>query len=334
MSKKGPYTVKEIKGLSPGTQLWGKYLVNDKVQRRIRDGREIINLKIGDSSGEMDAVVWDNCPVTGELKNGTVIGLLGDVGAYNNKVQVTARRIKVIDEEDPGNYTKTPLQDREKLMGELNHFIGSMQDPYLKDLLQTVFNEEMTRIFAAAPAARRVHHYYAGGLLEHTLSVARLCEQAALVYTHLNRDLLVAGALLHDIGKVEEYKINVIPEYTLEGKMLGHIVIGFHIVEDAINQVKGQRGEFPHILALMLKHMVLSHHGTLDFGSPVKPLFPEAFLLHMMDNLDAKVFVFTEKIEENDQQENYISPYDTFHQQEYFTFRYQHLEDETDPDNG
>jgi 3'-5' exoribonuclease len=322
LEKKGPFTVKELRSLSPGTQFWGKYLILDKNQRKIKDGRDIINLKLGDTTGEVDAVVWDSCKVTGELENGAVIGLMADVGSYNNRLQATAKRIKIL-EEDPLDYLKKPDVDINDLIEQFEYIINSVTNPYLQELLTRIFTPTVRTIFFRAPAAKKIHHNYSGGLLEHTLTVAQLCIQVAGNYPDINRDLLISGALLHDIGKLQEYEMKVVPEYTVEGRLLGHIVMGSELITTQIAQMRVENIDFPPKLEWMLKHMILSHHGSLEFGSPVIPLFPEAFMLYMMDNLDAKMFVYKQKIDENNGADELFTNYDSFFGQYFFTYRYQ-----------
>ena len=322
MERKGPYTIKELKNLDMGTQFWGKFLVIEKIQRKIKDGRDIINLKIGDASGEVDAVVWDNCKVTGELERGTVIGLLADLGSYNNRLQATAKRIKIL-EEDPIDYVKRPPVEINILIEQFNHIFDSITDPYLQELLQRIFTPQLQTAFFRAPAAKKIHHNYSGGLLEHTLGIAQMCIRAVENYPQLNRDLLISGAFLHDIGKLKEYEMKVVPEYSVEGRLLGHIVMGSELITARIAEMRAEGVHFPDKLEWMLKHMILSHHGSLEFGSPVIPLFPEAFVLYMMDNLDAKLCIFRNKIAENDGEDEFFTNYDNFFGQHFFTYRYQ-----------
>ena len=321
MEKKGPYTVRELKNLSPGTQFWGKYLILGKNLRKTRDGREITDLRIGDSTGEIYSIVWDSCMVNGQLEAGVVIGLLGDIGTYNQRLQVTAKRIKIL-EEEAGPYLRKPQVSLEELIGEFEQTLQSIMDPYLKELLQRVFNPEIRTRFFQAPAAKKIHHNYYGGLLEHSLSVAGLCNKVADSYLDINRDLLLSGALLHDIGKLSEFEMDVAPNYTPEGRLLGHIVLGSELVADKIKDMKKEGIEFPQELEWMLKHLLVSHHGSLEFGSPVLPLFTEAYILYAMDNLDARIYVFQNKIEEDDGDDKYFSKYDSFYGQHFFTYRY------------
>lgn len=321
MDKKGPYTVAQLKALPAGSQGWGKFLVLEKNQRRIKDGREVINLKIGDAGGDIDCVVWDNCQIAGQLEAGAVVGILGNLGSYNNRLQLTATRIKVL-EEDPADYMQGPAVALEKLQGDFAQMLSSVTDPWMQGLLIRIFTPELTARFYKAPAARRIHHNYGGGLLEHTLSVAGNCVRLADNYPSLNRDMLVTGAILHDIGKLDEYEMKPSPRYTTEGRMMGHIVIGAELVGGKIKAMRAEGLDFPVELEWMLKHLILAHHGSLEFGSPVVPLFPEAFVLYMMDNLDAKLFVYKNKIEENDGEDEFFTNYDNFHGQYFFTYRY------------
>jgi len=321
LDKKGPYTITQLKALPAGSQGWGKFLVLEKTQRRIKDGREVINLKIGDSGGEIDAVVWDNCQIAGQLESGAVVGLLGNLGSYNNRLQLTATRIKVL-EEDPAAYMQGPSIPLEKLQAEFQQMLLSVIDPWMQGLLTRIFTPELTARFYKAPAARKIHHNYGGGLLEHTLSVAGDCVRIAENYPSLNRDMLVTGAILHDIGKLDEYEMKPSPRYTTEGRMMGHIVLGAELIGEKIKAMRAEGLDFPVELEWMLKHLILAHHGSLEYGSPVVPLFPEAFVLYMMDNLDAKLFVYKNKIEENDGEDEFFTNYDNFHGQYFFTYRY------------
>lgn len=321
MENKGPLQVKELKLLNPGQQIFGKYLLLDKLHRKTKDGKDMYNIKLGDATGDIDAVVWENCPITGDFTAGGVIGLLGDMGSFNGKLQVTAKRIKML-EEDPTPFLKGPALERTTLQFRFEQYVDSVQDLHLKALLNRVFDPGLKEKFYKATAAKTIHHNYSGGLLEHTLEVADLCMQALGVLPGLNRDLVLTGALLHDIGKIAELEVRIIPQYTIEGRLLGHIVMGTEMVTIAITGLRLAGQEFPDELEWMLKHMILSHHGNLEFGSPVIPLFPEALLLHAMDNLDAKMFVFFNKINESSGDGEYFTNYDSFFAQHFFKYRY------------
>lgn len=313
-------TAKEIRTCSTGQQVAGKFLILDKVYRKTKDGKDMYNLKLGDASGEIDSVVWENCNVTGQLEAGAVIGVLGDLGSFSGRVQITAKRIKVL-EEDPGDYVKQ-AENLEALKAHFLELLHSIQDPYLKPLMAQIFTPDTRESFFRAPAAKRIHHNYPGGLLEHTCFVADICLKAAGSYPIIHRDLLLAGALLHDVGKIMEYKNGVSPQYTMEGKLLGHIVMGSEMLSQQIALLRLDGLAFPERLEWMVKHMILSHHGSLEFGSPVIPLFPEAFVLHVVDNMDAKMYIFHTKIQDNDGDEECFTNYDSFFAQQFFTYRY------------
>ncbi|MEA1962300.1 MAG: HD domain-containing protein [Bacillota bacterium] len=327
MEQKGPLIIKEANNVGQGQQFHGKYLILDKVHRRTKDGKEIDNLKLGDASGELDAIVWENCPVAGTLEVGAVIALLGDMGNFGGRLQVTAKKIKVLDE-PPYPYMRQPDIPIEELIKSFDEMMESITDPYLQLLMENFFTPAFREKFFQSTAAKRVHHNYVGGLLEHTVSVARLCLKVAESFPGLNRDLLLCGALLHDTGKVAEYEIKVAPRYTVEGRLMGHIVMGSEWVGQQIHQVREQGLDFPQKLEWMLKHMILSHHGSLEYGSPVIPLFPEAFVLHEMDHMDAKLHVFFSKMEETQGDEDLFTNYDAFFGQQFFTYRYQAEESE------
>ena len=323
MDQKGPLLIKEAKKLSHGQQFFGKFLILEKNHRRTKDGKEIYNLRMGDTSGEIDAIVWESCPVAGKLETGAVIAMLGDMGSFNGKIQINAKKVKVQEDEDPLHYVRQPGVPLATLQQKLDEMLAVIDDPYLQLLMESIFTPDFKERFYKGTAAKRIHHNYNGGLLEHTLSVAELCNETADHYPHLNRELLLCGALLHDIGKLDEYEVKVTPQYTVEGRLIGHIVIGSEFISKHIAKLRLQGLDFPEELEWMLKHMILSHHGNLEYGSPVIPLFPEAFVLHEMDDLDAKMFIFSNKIEEHDGEEELFTNYDSFFGQQFFTYRYQ-----------
>lgn len=321
MENKGPFQVKELKAMTPGKQIFGKFLLVDKVHRKTKDNKDMYNIKIADATGNIDAVVWENCPIAGDFSAGAVIGLLGDIGSFNGKTQVTAKRIKVLDE-DPAPYMPGPAVSLEALQRRLDQYIQSVTDVHLSMLLQRIFTPALKDEFYRGTAAKSIHHNYSGGLLEHTVEVADLCIQVLGTFPGLNRDLVLTGALLHDIGKIVELDITVVPQYTIEGRLVGHIVLGAEIISAQISAMRQEGFPFPDKLEWMLKHMILSHHGSLEFGSPVVPLFPEALLLHVMDNLDAKMFIFFNKMNESGGENEFFTNYDNFFAQHFFKYRY------------
>ncbi len=329
MENKGPFQIKDLRAMNTGQQIFGKYLLLDKVHRKTKDGKDMYNIKLGDATGDIDGVVWENCQIAGEFKAGAVIGLLGDIGNFNGKTQINVKRIKVLNE-DPTLYLKGPSISRGVLQQKFEQYLQSITDIHLAVLIDRIFSDEVKEKFFKATAAKTIHHNYSGGLLEHTLDVADLCIKACPVFPGLNRDLLLVGALLHDIGKIGELELKVVPQYSVEGRLLGHIVMGMEMLTAQLNGMRQENLEFPAELEWMLKHMILSHHGSLEFGSPVIPLFPEAFLLHMMDNLDAKMFVFFNKIEESGGENVFFTNYDNFFAQHFFKYRYNGPQEENE----
>ncbi len=328
-SNKKLMNAQEMRASNVGQQVSGKFLILDKVYRKTKDGKDMHNLKLGDSSGEIDAVVWENCRLTGTLASGAVIGILGDMGNFAGKNQITAKIIKVLDE-DPYLYQKQ-AENLDELKRHFADLVREINDSYLKELTNQIFEPATREIFFRAPAAKRIHHNYPGGLLEHSCQVADLALKMASSYAYLNKDLLLFGALVHDIGKILEYKNGATPQYTTEGKLLGHIVIGSEMVGQKIALIRAGGKDFPEHLEWMIKHMILSHHGSMEFGSPVIPLFPEAFALHVADNLDAKMFIFNYKMQENSNEEEYFTNYDNFFAQQFFTYRYAAQEEPEKP---
>lgn len=328
MDRKGPSLIKELKAMTPGEQVFGKYLLLHRLHRKTKDGKDMYNIKLGDSTGSIDGVVWENCQIAGDFQEGAVLGLLADIGSFNGRIQVTVKRIKVLDE-DPASYLPGPAISQTNLRQRLNHYLESILDINLGNLLNRIFTPEHMELFCRAPAAKSIHHNYSGGLLEHTIEVVDLCMRALEVLPGMNRDLVVTGAILHDIGKIAELEVKVIPQYTVEGRLVGHIVLGTEMVTIAVGQLREAGINFPPELEWMLKHMILSHHGNLEFGSPVVPMFPEALLLHAMDNLDAKMYIFTSKRDEPGGEGDLFTNYDTFFGQHFFKFRY---EGESEPE--
>jgi 3'-5' exoribonuclease len=320
MEPKGPMMIQEIRSSTAGEQVWGKFLILELQRRRTRDGKLVVNLKLGDQTGSIDGVIWEGEQVTEEYSAGKVVGVVGDAGQYNNKPQLILRRYKLVDEAQ-GDYLPAAQVDVEQMMRRLEERIASLQDRYMKRLAEDIFTAERKQLFQQMPGGRTIHHGYRGGLLEHTLSVVQLCELLSQHYPKINRDLLVTGALLHDIGKLEEYKMVLTPEYTAAGRLLGHIAMGAELVGGTIEAIKADMG-FPTELSWMIRHMILSHHGALEFGSPVLPQFPEAFALHLADNLDAKLFVFFQRAEDDAGDDPYFSGYDGIFHQQFFKYRY------------
>ena len=265
------------------------FLVKDKILAMAKNGKPYLTLKLMDKSGEVDAKVWDNADEVGSLfdKN-DFLSVRAKASIYLGKMQLILSELKRVPEEGVDLADFLPETDRNinLMVEELQALVVSLQDPDLKRLLDAFFGDpELMTQFRVAPAAKGMHHVYLGGLLEHSLAVANLVNAMVPLYQGLNRDLLIAGALLHDIGKVREMTYMRSFDYSDEGKLIGHITIGVEMLQERISSLPG----FPLELGMLLKHMLLSHHGQYEYGSPKRPKTMEATILNYLDDLDSKI---------------------------------------------
>lgn len=270
-------------------QVETSFLVTKKDSGVSKSGKPYLNLRFMDRTGEVEARVWDNAEeISKNFDRDDVTCVKGQVTAYKGELQINAFDIRKLAE---GEYSLTdylPSSERDtgEMMKELDGIISSVGDRHLKALLDVFFKDtEVAERFKLAPAAKHMHHPYIGGLLEHVLSVCGLIERIKGHYGDINWDLVTTGAILHDIGKIKELSYERSINYTDEGRLLGHITLEMGMIEERIRKVPG----FPEKLALLLKHMILSHHGQLEFGSPKRPKTPEALVLSFLDDLDAKL---------------------------------------------
>jgi 3'-5' exoribonuclease len=282
---KSPY----INELQPNQQVTGMFLVHSKEVRQKKSGDLYLSLLLGDRTGEVDAKMWDGISeVVETFERDDFVRVRGLLNIYQNRPQFTIHKLQRVSESevDPADFFPVSSQDLEEMRAELHAIIAAVGNPHLRALLEAVFgDEQVARLHSRAPAAKSVHHAYVGGLLEHVLSLAKLCRLAAAHYKDIDLDLLVAGALLHDVGKIHELTFDRSFGYTTEGQLLGHITIGIRMIEEKLRGLP----DFPPRLCDLVEHMVLSHHGQLDFGSPKVPLFAEAVLLHHLDDMDSKM---------------------------------------------
>lgn len=260
-----------------------------KQLRSKHNGEKFLSIQLADKSMAVDGVAWERAEELAELfKAGDFLSVQGSLGSYQGKMQLTIRDVSLVDpaEVDFADFLPTSACDIEQMWSDLEGAIAGLTNPMLRRLLQDIFGDpEISRLFKMGPGAATLHHNYVGGLLEHTLSVARLCRQTSLLYPEVDGDLLVAGGILHDIGKIEEYRLAGHIGFTDEGQLLGHIVLGDTMVARFIAEIPG----FPAQLALRLRHVIISHHGQLEWGSPKTPATLEALLVHHLENIDAKV---------------------------------------------
>jgi len=290
--------MKYLKELREGDRVSDIYLVKHRTSAVTKNGKEYWNVALQDKTGGLDAKVWDpNSGGIAEFDDRSYVDITGDVTSFNGALQLNIKRARVASEGeyDPSDYLPVSKKNIDEMYNEMLAIISRTSNPYLKALLDAFFVKDtlFVKNFKFSSAAKSVHHAFVGGLVEHTLSVARNCEYFATCYTRLNRDLLVCAALCHDIGKIKE--ITAFPEndYSDEGNLIGHIVVGSEMISEKIKDIEG----FPVILANELKHCILAHHGELEFGSPKKPALIEAVALSFADNLDAKMETFTELLD-------------------------------------
>ena len=264
-------------------------LVRRKNLARSRNGKDYLNLKLGDRSGEIAAFLWDNAERVGAtLNEGDCVHIKGRSQLFNDNLQLTLNFIEVWQGAiDPRNFLPHTDKHIPTLERELRQIIVDIRDPWLRRLTEAFFvkDQEFAKAFALAPAAKAMHHAWLGGLLEHTLGVVRLALKVSPLYPQVNSDLVLAGALLHDIGKVHElvYENNL--DYSTPGRLLGHVMIGVRMIQEKAATLKG----FPAATLMLLEHLILSHHGEYEYGSPKRPKTLEAILLNFIDDLDAKL---------------------------------------------
>lgn len=288
-----------INTLHEGETIRNVYLCKGKRSAETRNGKPYDNLILQDKTGTLDGKVWD--PHSGgiaDYEEMDFIEVYGEVINYNNNLQLNIKQIRIAKEGEytPADYMPTTDKSTDKMYAELLRYIDKVGNPYLKQVLEYYFvkDEGFAKKFKAHSAAKSVHHGFSGGLLEHTLSVVKFCEYMAGAYPILNKDLLITGAICHDIGKIQELSAFPMNDYTDDGQLLGHIIIGVEMIGDAVRSIP----DFPKKLASELKHCIVAHHGELEYGSPKKPALAEALALNFADCTDAKMQTLTELFKE------------------------------------
>lgn len=282
--------MKYIELLREGERVNEVFLCKHKQAAVTKNGKPYENVILQDKTGTLDAKIWEpDSQGIDEFERFDYISVTGDVTSFQGALQLNVKRVRKAQpgEYEPGDYLPVSSRDVDEMYGELKDIISSVETPCLKKLLSVFFLEdkEFEKRFKFHSAAKTVHHGFVGGLLEHTLGVTKLCEAFCRQYPMLNRDLLLSAAMFHDIGKLEELSVFPENDYTDDGQLLGHIVIGTEWVGEEIRRIP----EFPKKLASELKHCILAHHGELEYGSPKKPALMEAVALSFADNVDAKM---------------------------------------------
>lgn len=290
--------MKYIKDYKDGDRVFDIYLCKHKLSAMTKNGKPYESLILQDKTGTVDAKIWDpNSAGIADFDTLDYIEVYGEVTSFQGALQVNVKRIRKCqeDEIDPADYLPVSKYPIEGMYQELLGYINKVENKYLKELLNSFFVEdtEFINAFKKSSAAKTVHHGFVGGLLQHTLSVVKLCDYYCTAYERLNKDLLITAAICHDIGKIKEISPFPQNDYTDAGQFLGHIVIGTEMVGEKIRHIQG----FPAILEGELKHCILAHHGEYEFGSPKKPAIMEAVALNFADNTDAKMQTFTELLD-------------------------------------
>ncbi len=265
------------------------FLVHEKEIRNTREGKPYLRLELGDRSGTIEARMWDQFDaVIKDINRDDFVKVLARVEIYRNKPQLSLQQLRLAkpEEIDLADFLPHTKEDVGKLYAQLLEYAGSIANPWLKKLVTgIVSNPEIAARYKRAPAAKVMHHAYLGGLIEHVISLCGLAKQAAAHYPELDVDLLLTAAILHDVGKLDELCYDRAISYTVEGQLLGHIVMEFETVSKAVDAIE----DFPANLKTVVQHLLISHHGQYEFGSPKLPMIREAMVFHYLDDMDSKM---------------------------------------------
>jgi 3'-5' exoribonuclease len=285
------------------------FLVHSKEIRQKKSGEPYLSLLLGDRTGELDAKMWDNVSeVIDSFDRDDFVKVKGLIQVFHNRPQLTIHKVRRMEtsEIEFGDYFPCSRRNSGEMWEELRGTVAAMSNPHLRGLVEALLDdEEIAARYRRAPAAKQIHHAFLGGLLEHVLSLCGLARATAQHYPNIDYDLLLTGVVLHDIGKIYELNYERGFSYSSEGQLLGHISIGLRMVTDKLRGLP----DFPPLLRPLVEHMILSHHGQLEFGSPKLPQFPEALLLHYIDDMDSKMECMRALIENDRQVEGCFTTY-------------------------
>ena len=287
-----------INQFSEGESINQVFVANGKQLRPNRQGNLYLQLTLSDKSGSVNAMQWNaNQSVYDSFENGDYVIIKGTTQLFNGNLQIIVQQLKKADESrvDEADFVTLTNENIGQLIVQLRQFVDSISHPQLQSLCQQYLDsKDIMEKFSQAPAGVKNHHAYQGGLIHHVVSLMELAESVVRHYPEVDRDLVLAGVLLHDLSKTDELAYERSLEYTDEGQLVGHLVMGVELLGKQIDQWEANQGTtFPNDIAIQLKHMIVSHHGQYDFGSPKLPMTLEALVLHMIDNLDAKVHQFS-----------------------------------------
>ena len=305
-----------VSELKAGQSVKEVFILAKKIVRDKKDGGFYAILEFTDRTGSIDGISWDSDSL-GDASSGDFVFITGTVGEYSGRLQIVVNSMSLVNdsEVDASDFLPTYPGDIGAVMKDIHGFRTAVEDRNLCKLLASLFDDkEFAILFRLAPAAKRVHHAYLGGLAVHTLGVLKLLKSIHAVCDFLDLDLLITAGILHDIGKIEEYTYKRSINISDRGRLLGHIVIGSEMIADRIRRISG----FPHDLELKIQHMILSHHGEKEWGSPKLPMFPEALVLHYADNLDSKMEMMRQIYTRHRGQNKQWSDYNPFLEREIF----------------
>ena len=291
--------IQYIENIRHGLTIDSVYLLQSKRLQGFRGKTgKFLLVVLGDRTGSLEARIWENGEELYEKFNpGDLVKISAETGEFRGKLQLNISSINLYRGKDVDWSAFLPVspKDKKEMLKALDNIVSSITNPDLSGLLLSFFSDpEWVKKYSTAPAAKKHHQAYLGGLLEHSLNVAQACQQMARVYPQINRDLLLTGAILHDIGKIDEYTYERVIDMSDQGRLLGHIIMGIQMVDRVIEGLP----DFPENLRLKILHMIASHHGEYEWQSPKRPKFLEAYMLHQLDLLDARVDTFTRAIEE------------------------------------
>jgi 3'-5' exoribonuclease len=296
-----------VSTLQDGQTITTHFLVCAKEIRTTREGKPYLRLELGDATGRVEARMWDGFDRTGaSFERDDFVKVQARVENYRNRPQLVIEKIRRAEDNeiDPADFFAHTTKNVEELYAELLDIVASLQNPWLRQLLESVVQDpEIIPRLKRAPAAKIMHHAYYGGLLEHILSLCGLCRLVVTHYSEADADLLLAGAVLHDVGKLKELSYERSLGYTDEGQLLGHILLEYELVAKKIDAIPG----FPPELKTLVQHMLASHHGQYEFGSPKLPMFREALLLHYLDDLDSKMAAIRSALESGEGEGNWTA---------------------------
>src|ERR1700704_5632100 len=285
------------------------FVVVSKQIKPKKSGEPYLALTLGDRSGHLEAKMWDNVEeVLDAFHQDDFLKIKGLVNKYKNRFQLTVHKLRKLGESEIefADYLPKTTKNIDELWQTLSDFVASIQSPRLRSVIQAFMADpEIAAAYRNAPAAKTLHHAYIGGLLDHVVSLFRSCDLVSRNYPQVNRDLLLTGVFLHDIGKIHELTYNRSFSYSTRGQLLGHMIIELEMLQTKLAQLP----DFPPNLKTLLEHLIISHHGQYDFGSPKLPMFPEALMLHYLDDLDSKMEAMRAQFQREGDQEGAWTSY-------------------------